>query len=231
MAGSPAEAKLPRRGSIVCWRTGPVGIDDGALARAPNVRAPREHGAHEPGVLHGRDDLVARAPAGGPRCASSALRTAPESRRERGRSAPARSSMRRAAAGASPGPVSHPRHSRAAGGNDGWDRSSSRAPETSPDMPRRLTSGTTVFPDTEEESSPRARLSLPPVGESGPVSCSATLRACPSATARSTSPGATTPSTTTRTPSARPSRRASCSRPAARSLWVTRGSRRLPVRS
>ena len=41
-------------------------------------------------------------------------------------------------------------------------------------MPRCLTSGTTVFPDTEEESSPRARLSLPPVGESGPTSCSAT---------------------------------------------------------
>lgn len=40
MAGSPAEAELPRRGSIVCWRTGPVGIDDGVLARAPNVRAP-----------------------------------------------------------------------------------------------------------------------------------------------------------------------------------------------
>lgn len=39
----------------------------------------------------------------------------------------------------------------------------------------------------------------------------------PSATARSTPPGATTPSTTTRTPSARPSRRGACSRPEARS--------------
>lgn len=72
--------------------------------------------------------------------------------------------MRRAAAGASPGPASHPRHSQAAGGNDGWDRSSSRAPETSPDMPLRLTSGTPVFPDTHAIK----KIVYRPRGDGGP---------------------------------------------------------------
>ena len=35
-------------------------------ARAQTSERARERGAHEPGVLHERDDLVARAPAGGP---------------------------------------------------------------------------------------------------------------------------------------------------------------------